>query len=50
MIIMDYKMKIKPISFRETYTEFYGKRGSSWQGAVLFYVDDHNTSSNCNGN
>lgn len=35
--ILDYKMKFEPLRFRETSTEFYGKRGMSWNGSVVFH-------------
>lgn len=34
---LDYNMKLEPIWFRETSTEFYGKRGISWHIIVLLY-------------
>ena len=38
VVVIDYKMKMQPIYYRETTLEHYGKRGMSWHGAMLqFY-------------
>lgn len=37
LMIVDYKMKFEPICFGETSTDFFGKRGMSWHGSVIFY-------------
>ena len=37
VILVDYKMKFEAIRFREKTTEFFGKKGMSWHGAVIFY-------------
>lgn len=41
MIIMDYKIKLDPILFREAYVEIYRNRGMSWhETLVLFRRED----------
>ncbi len=37
LMIIDFKMKFKPLSARETSLEHYGKRGFGWQGVHLMY-------------
>lgn len=39
LVLIDYKMKFESIRYREKSVEFFGKRGSSWHGAVIFYSD-----------
>ena len=39
LILVDYKMKMEPIRYREKTVECFGKRGMSWHGAVIFYSD-----------
>jgi hypothetical protein len=35
-IMIDYKMKMLPVYFREKTLEHYGKKGMSWHGAMLY--------------
>ena len=35
-IVIDYKMKMLPVYFREKMLEHYGKKGMSWHGAMLY--------------
>ncbi len=46
MIVMDFKMKFESVYFREKTTEFYGKKGLSWHGALLYtrYTHEEQTS------
>ncbi len=39
VVLMDYKMKFESIRFREKTSEFFGKRGCSWHGAVVFFAE-----------
>ena len=36
LILIDFKMKFEPIYFREKTNQFYGKKGISWHGSVVF--------------
>lgn len=38
VILVDYKMKFEAIRYREKITEFFGKKGMSWQGAAVFHT------------
>ena len=44
VILIDYKMKFEAIRFREKTTEFFGKKGMSWHGAVVFYYNSTESS------
>ena len=35
-VVIDYKMKMIPVYFREKTLEHYGKKGMSWHGAMLY--------------
>jgi hypothetical protein len=35
-IVMDFKMKFEAMYYREKTTDFYGKKGSSWHGAMVY--------------
>jgi len=37
LIIIDFKMKLDPIYWREKTVDHYGKRGMSWHGALIQY-------------
>lgn len=37
IIVMDYKMKLEPVRWRGSMATFFGQRGMSWHGSVLFY-------------
>lgn len=37
LITIDYKMKLKPIYYREKTVDHYGKWGISWQGSMIQY-------------
>eukprot|EP01047_Picozoa_sp_COSAG01_P043083 COSAG01_NODE_3805_length_5680_cov_7.949292_3_plen_692_part_00 len=39
IVIADYKMKIEPSQHREPTTEHYGKRGISYHGVCVIYMD-----------
>jgi hypothetical protein len=41
-VVMDYKMKFEAMYYREKTTDFYGKKGSSWHGAMIYsrYTSD----------
>lgn len=34
---MDYKIKCEPIRFREITSEFFNKKGISWNGSAIFH-------------
>jgi hypothetical protein len=36
-VLVDFKMKLKPIYYREKTVDHYGKRGMSWHGASVQY-------------
>lgn len=38
VVLLDFKMKFEPIFFREKSSEFFGKKGISWHGAVVFHM------------
>ena len=35
-IVMDFKMKFEAMYYREKTTNFYGKKGSSWHGSMVY--------------
>ena len=35
-LVMDFKMKFEAIYYREKTTDFYGKKGSSWHGVMVY--------------
>ena len=35
-IVMDYKIKMVPVYFREKTLEHFGKKGMSWHGAMVY--------------
>ena len=37
IVLLDYKMKLEPIYYREKTSDHYGKRGISWHGAMIYY-------------
>lgn len=37
VIILDYKMKLQQVRYRETSVELYGKRGMGWHGSVAIH-------------
>ncbi|OWZ07939.1 hypothetical protein PHMEG_00019596 [Phytophthora megakarya] len=37
IVILDFKMKLEPLYFREKTVDHYGKRGMSWHGALVRY-------------
>jgi hypothetical protein len=39
-VVIDYKMKMLPVYFREKTLDHYGKKGMSWHGAML-YMHQH---------
>ena len=39
-LILDYKMKLAPVQWRESGTLHYGKRGMSYHGAALLFVNE----------
>ncbi len=41
-VVMDYKMKFEAMYYREKTADFYGKKGSSWHGAMIYsrYTSD----------
>jgi len=36
MVVMDFKMKFESLYFREKTTDFYGKKGLSWHGSMVY--------------
>ena len=40
VVIMDWAMKFLPARFRETQTEWYGKKGRSWHISVVITKED----------
>lgn len=42
LVVIDFKMKLEPLYFREKTVDHYGKRGMSWHGALVqhFVVHD----------
>jgi hypothetical protein len=46
MVVIDWKMKFEPVSYRESTSEHYGKRGISWHGVFAYfyrYASDEST-------
>lgn len=39
LMLADYKMKYEPIRYREKTLDFFGKKGISWHGIVVFHLD-----------
>jgi len=37
VLVIDFKMKLEPVYFREKTLEHYGKRGMSWHGALVSF-------------
>ena len=37
--VIDYNMNFESIRYREKTVEFFGKRGSGWDGAVIFFAN-----------
>lgn len=47
LVVLDFKMKLEPMYYREKTVESYGKRGISWHGAMVQYFtvcEDEGTS------
>ena len=38
LILIDYKMKFEHVYFREKTVEYFGKKGLSWHGAMIYYI------------
>ena len=41
-IVMDYKMKLEPMCFSESSLQWFGRRGISWNGSVVFFKQLNN--------
>lgn len=37
LVVLDFKMKLEPMHYREKTVEHYGKRGISWHGAMIHF-------------
>ncbi|KAJ0389468.1 hypothetical protein P43SY_011890 [Pythium insidiosum] len=39
IVLIDFKMKLEPLYYREKTVEHYGKRGMTWHGALVQYFE-----------
>lgn len=48
LLVIDFKMKVEPLFFRETTAAHYGKRGMTWHGAMArYWTQDTNPDGDC---
>lgn len=45
IITLDYKMKFEPKKYRQKSSEWYGRKGISWHGTVVTYMQKRLSSS-----